>query len=203
MKNRWRFASICLLALLMAPSMSVEAAELPLFRIGVVVDGPWSIDRETGSAVFEEEILKLTRGEFDVRMAEETLVGDDTVEGVERALDRLLADPRIDLIIAGGVIASHVAGHRQGLSKPVVAPLVIDAEVQGIPLQGQVSGVENLCYIASPVDVKRDLEVFREVVPFERIGLLYAGSIGEAVPQLVPHAFERWHMRRLRICHAD
>lgn len=188
MKNRWRFASICLLALLMAPSMSVEAAELPLFRIGVVVDGPWSIDRETGSAVFEEEILKLTRGEFDVRMAEETLVGDDTVEGVERALDRLLADPRIDLIIAGGVIASHVAGHRQGLSKPVVAPLVIDAEVQGIPLQGQVSGVENLCYIASPVDVKRDLEVFREVVPFERIGLLYAGSIGEAVPQLVEHA---------------
>jgi outer membrane protein len=197
MKERLRLVSICLLALLMAPPMSVEGAELPLFRIGVVVDGPWSIDRETGSAVFEEEILKLTRGEFDVRMAAETLVGDDTVEGVERALDRLLADPQIDLIIAGGVIASHVAGHRKGLSKPVVAPLVIDAEVQGIPLQGQVSGVENLCYIASPVDVQRDLEVFREVVPFERIGLLYAGSIGDAVPELVEYALAQ--MRELGI----
>ena len=122
MRKRSRYASLCFLPLLVLLSAAVEGNELPLFRIGVVVDGPWSIDRETGSAVFEEEILKLTRGEFDVRMAEETLVGDDTVEGIERALDRLLADPQIDLIIAGGVIASHVAGQRKGLSKPVVAP---------------------------------------------------------------------------------
>jgi len=195
MRKRSWYASLCLLSLLVLLPAAVGGDELPLFRIGVVVDGPWGIDRETGSAVFEEEILKLTRGEFDVRLVEETLVGDDTVKGVERALDRLLADPQIDLIIAGGVIASHVVGHRKELSKPVVAPLVIDAEVQGIPLQGQVSGVENLCYIASPVDVQRDLEVFREVVSFERIGLLYAGSIGEAVPELVEYALAQ--MREL------
>ena len=78
----------------------------------------------------------------------------------------LLADPEVDLVIAAGPIASNEVGRRGPLPKPVIAPLVINSLVQGIPLKGQASGVKNLSYITFLSDVQRDLEVCREIVPF-------------------------------------
>ena len=161
------------------------AAELPQVRVGVVVDGPWSIDREAGRSAFARELTELMQGEFEVRVPKDRmLVADYTAAGVEEALDRLLADAEVDMVIAGGAIASHVAARRRGLPKPVIAVLVIDAQVQGIPLEGQASGVENLSYITFPLDVQRDLQVFGEVVEFERLAMLFSRAVGEAIPEL-------------------
>ena len=180
------------LALLAALAAPLGAADLPQIRIGVVVDGPWSIEREEGRATFEQEVVELTRGEFDVRAPKEKmLVADGTLPGIKKALDRLLADPQVDMVIAGGIIASHVAAQRTDLPKPVIASLVIDPGVQKLPLKGQASGVKNLSYITFPMDIRRDLELFREVVPFTQIAMLFASAIGEAVPELLDHYVEQ------------
>ena len=189
MKHDPRFIQAGLALLLaLSPVASGGAAELPVVRIGVVIDGPSSIDRETGRLLFERELTELTRGEFDVRSpADKMLVADATVPGIQRALDRLLADPEVAVVVAGGVISSHLAARRRDLPKPVVASMVVDPRVQGLPLQGQVSGVRNLTYFTSPVDVQRDLRVFREVVALEHVVLLYGEPLGKALPALVDH----------------
>jgi hypothetical protein len=73
--------------------------------------------------------------------------------------------------IASHVCAAELAGPGQ-LPKPVIAPFVIDTELQGVPLAGSVSGVPNLSYVTFPSDVRADLREFRQTVAFQKVALL-------------------------------
>ena len=94
--------TICLIVVLLTlTSLTPSRAygELPVVRIGIVTDGPWEGSEEIRS-LFEQEILELARGEFDVRFPEEKLVRADwTVTGVRRAIDQLLTDREVDLLL--------------------------------------------------------------------------------------------------------
>jgi outer membrane protein len=178
---------LMLLAVLLTVSPGV--AELPVYRIGIVIDGPLGPpSRERVRGLLQKELGELIRGDFEVQLPEDkTVMVDGTAAGVRQALERLLEDPEVDLVIAAGPIASDQAARRGPLPKPVIAPLVINPSVQGIPLKGQVSGVKNLSYITFPSDVQKDLEVCREIVPFDKAALLFSRSIGEAIPDLWNH----------------
>ena len=118
--------------LLLSP---LNAADLPVVTIGIVIDGPWERNDEILTQ-FQHEILEITRGEFDVRFPREKLIQADwTQPGVRSALDRLLADREVDLVVASGVLASSDACRRGALPKPVIAPFVLDPAVQGIPVR--------------------------------------------------------------------
>jgi hypothetical protein len=58
-----------LLQLALASSLvSVAAAESPVAQIGVIIDGPWSVDdHDQVRQYFAREVQELTQGEFDVR----------------------------------------------------------------------------------------------------------------------------------------
>ena len=123
-------------------------ADLPVVNIGVVIDGPWERNDEIRE-LFQKEILELTRGEFDVRFPETMLLEAAwTAAGVQEAIDRLLTDPEVDLILALGVIASDNVCRRGALPKPVIAPFVIDRELQDILLKDGASGIPNLNYVS-------------------------------------------------------
>ena len=161
---------------------SLGAAELPLARIAIVTDGPWEYN-EVILASFKEEILTLVEGEFEVRFPPaKQLQGDWTAGSVKRALDELLADDEIDLIIAGGVLTSSDVCRRGPLPKPAIAPYVLNPQLQSIPLANGVSGVENLSYITFLADIGRDLEVFRDIVPFHRLAFLGSKVEFESIP---------------------
>ena len=151
-----------------------------MVRIGVVVDGPWERNEEVESR-FREEILDLTRGEFDVRFPEEAhIVGDWSVARVDSALDELLASPDVDLLLAMGIIASDRVIRRPGLPKPVIAPFVIDADVQDAPREADGgSGVANLHYLASSFTFARNVDVFRELRDFRKLSLLHGPAMKE------------------------
>ena len=175
------FGVLSVLTLFLTP---LRASELPLVRIGIVVDGPWERNDEIVKS-FQDEILDLTRGEFNVEFPPDKMIQADwTVSRVETALDELLADPEVRLIIASGVLASNDICRRGPLAKPAVAPFVLDPKVQGIPMKGGASEVKNLSYITFPSDVKSDLEIFREVVSFSRVAFLNTGVVGRAIPEL-------------------
>src|SRR5688500_5392576 len=119
---------------------SSQAAPRESVRIGWVSDGPWVLQEEVSGA-FEREIVDLLGADVAVSFpADKKLVADWTVAGVRAAVDRLLADPEIDLVLGLGLLASNELARRPELPKPVVAPWVVDAVLQEIPFADGKSG---------------------------------------------------------------
>ncbi|MFQ5526338.1 MAG: TolC family protein [Thermoanaerobaculia bacterium] len=154
-------------------------------RIGVVVDGPWDRNSEIRE-LSEREVLILTEGEFEVSFPDDAyLVGDWTLETALTNINRLLEDPEIDIVLTWGLIASHTVCCLGELPKPVIAPVVIDASLQGLPFQFGSSGIHNLTYAALPDTLAQELETFRAIVPFDHVAILSTAPLLEAVPELV------------------
>jgi len=151
-------------------------------RLGVVTDGEAPRVGPIASR-FRQEIRALLEGEFAV---EETLLAADwTPEGVGAALDRMLADPDVDVVLAAGILASDQACRREDLPRPVIAPYVLDASIQGCPLEAGSSGQRNLVYATYPPSFTSDIRIFRALVPFERLAVVSSGTreMTAVVPQ--------------------
>jgi outer membrane protein TolC len=149
-----------------------------------VIDGPWARNAET-LALFEREITDLARGEFDIALSpQKRIEADWTRAGVDAALDRALADPEVDIVIALGMLSSHQLCHRGPLPKPSIATVVTDAHLQNLPAVGGTSGVTNLAYLLIPSLYQRDLRALRELAPFDRLAILDTRYIIEALPDL-------------------
>ncbi len=162
----------------------VAAADLPIVNIGVVIDGPW----EGNQLMYEwtvEEVTTLTDGEFDVRIPDSSYhVGDWTYDTAQANVQRVLANDDIDLIITWGVLASQAVCCVGELPKPVVAPVVLNAELLGLPFAGGVSGQSNLGYVELPNSLEEEIRIFRDVVPFDTIAVLVNGELFRAIPGL-------------------
>ena len=180
----WVVALICLV-----PATSDAQLQCQPCTVGVVLDGPWERNDEVRS-VFEREVVDLVGSDFDVQFpADKRRLADWSLEGARRAVEDLLADPDVDIVLTSGPVASTYAGRRGNLAKPVVAAFILNPEVQGIPLatddQNQrVSGVTNLSYITFPGQLPEEIQRFREVVPFRKLTLLTNEGLLTAVPEL-------------------
>jgi outer membrane protein TolC/ABC-type uncharacterized transport system substrate-binding protein len=160
------------------------AAEPPRVRIGIVVDGPWAGNQGVRELT-SQEVRALTEGDFEVEFPDQAYrVGDWTYETAKQSIDQLLEDPAVDLVIAWGVLASHAACCYVNLPKPIVAPVVLNPELQGLPYDNGVSGLANLSYVSLEEKIGRDFEVFREIVPLEKIAFLGNRAFVEAIPEL-------------------
>ncbi|MDY7093484.1 MAG: TolC family protein [Acidobacteriota bacterium] len=180
----WALAAL----LLVWPQPRTEAAEAarerPIVRIGAVVDGPWQGNEGLRERT-EQEILNLTEGEFDVRFPEAAYrVGDWTLEAAENALAELLEDSQIDLVITWGLLASQTTCCQQRLPKPVIAPVIIDADLQGLPSENGASGVPNLNYVALPDKLPNELQALHHILPFDNLALLLNANFAEGIPEL-------------------
>ncbi|MEC4681932.1 MAG: ABC transporter substrate binding protein, partial [Nitrospirota bacterium] len=182
----WVFTLIVFIPILQ--SATLGATGLLVVRIGIVVDGPpqnYGWGKVIRSKLVLREILKLTRGEFNVRFPKNTVVhGNWSVQGTKKAVDFLLADPNVDIILALGVLASYEVSRRSSLPKPVVAPFVIDRVLQGLPYRQGTSGVRNLNYLTLLRSFERSVKAFKEIIPFSNMTLLLDQALFEAIPQL-------------------
>jgi hypothetical protein len=86
-----------------APELSTAApgvTRLPLLRVGIVLDGP-SPQHDPLLKLFENEIREVLKDERNVQFPRNmVLEADWTSGGVETAIDRLLADPGVDVVLA-------------------------------------------------------------------------------------------------------
>ncbi len=174
---------VLLFAALLLWLPSVQAAP-ESFTIGVVVDGP------EARALFpldllEREVATLFGDEIPVRIpAEFTRDGGWTAAGIDAALQGLLSNPKVDVVIALGVIASNQAAAIRSPAKPLIAAVTPDARLQGFPLQGLVSGRRNFTYISNRRSVHEDLAMFHEAVGFSHLALLADALTLETIPAL-------------------
>ena len=130
-----RFSVVALTSLLFF--QTADAQRLPVVNVGIVMDGYADL-RQRARELLEPELVELMGGEYDVRIPEDKLVqGDGTIESVRRLIQQQLKDPSIRMVVAAGAIASHVVaselGNQAALSKPAIAPFVIDAVVTCLP----------------------------------------------------------------------
>jgi hypothetical protein len=109
-------------------------------RVGVLIDGPSAREgisadvlEQAGAAVYGDG-LTLTVG------PQARLNGDWNVSTLNAALDRLEADPQIDVVVTLGFVASHLVAHRAQLSKPTIAASVLDPLLQTLLLSHRPFG---------------------------------------------------------------
>ena len=118
--------------------------------------------------LFKNDIYDLLSREFDIIFpSDKSIVGDWTKEGVHSALETLIADLEVDIVIAGGILASAEVCQRSEFPKPVIAPFILDADLQGLPFTNGANGVKNLNYVVSPERFETDIETYRDIYEFK------------------------------------
>ena len=188
MRSAQRSLIAAVIVFLISPGLALPtaAAEPPAVTIGVLLDGR-SERMELLGDLLRDEIMTLTSSDFDVSIPDEkVVVGNWTMGGVEEGLDRLLADPEVDAVLTLGAIASFAASLRSDFPKPVIAPLAIDAEIQGYPYEPSTdsSGVSNFTYANILSPTTRDVGAFLEIQPFTRLAVIIQPALSSAMPYL-------------------
>ena len=122
-------ALVCVsILLLAAPAVAQEAV-----TIGVVTDGPIGRGTDDRTAI-RDEMVDLLSVDFQVNLPpDKQIEADWTLLAIQAAIDQLLSDPDVDLVLTFGFISSHLVSLMGDLPKPVIAPLVIDPAFQGLP----------------------------------------------------------------------
>ena len=199
MKSRLIGLSMLVVFIGLYGTTMAQTAGLPMVRIGIVTDGPWV--RYPGTIdLFKQEIIAVAAGEFDIRFpAEHILNGNWTVSGINHAIDSLLESPGVDLVITLGPVSSNEVCKRRNLNKPVIAPFIIDAQIQKLPSKDGASGVTNLSYIHSFRNVDRDIQTFRDIVQFNNLTILVDGFILRAIPELQKRIQDIAHKRAIDV----
>jgi outer membrane protein TolC len=136
-----------------------------------VFDGPSPVfDAVTQDLA--REIRTQLSDRFDVVLVPLDFEGDWTAEGVERQLEAAYADPEISVVFGFGYMAVRAVAARKTLPKPTILPFVIEAERQGLPRRGDVSGKRNLSYIGEDFDITDEAEWLAKVAGSKRIVFL-------------------------------
>lgn len=200
MKIELRITCIILLILTATFKISeVRADELPRVNIGIILDGPWE-KNEGVLSILKQEILELTRGEFDVQFpTDKTIEANWSVASIRVAINKLIADPGVDMLIAAGVISSQEVCRLERIPKPVIAPVVLDPILQGLPHKNGTSGMKNLSYVHSPSRLLNEIKYFQEIVPFKNLIILTSKAFDEAVPQFIHRARDMTKEMDLRL----
>jgi outer membrane protein TolC len=173
-------------------------AARPVKTIGVIFDGRPPEGEVLGLKgterefdMIRQEILALVSRDFDARFPDDKqLYGGWHVAGIDSALDQLLSDPEIDLVLAMGVISTNDLAHRSELPKPVIGCLGIDIALQGLPFDGESSGLKNLNYVTLPTSVIMDLRRFHELLRFSKIHIVHHALISDLLPTIEKYVQE-------------
>lgn len=179
-------AALCALAISLA-APAAEAQRRPkTVTVGVVLDGAAEGERILFDAM-KAQLIKAAADSYAIEFpADKVLPGDFDAAKIRAALDRLLGDPRIDVIWTFGVLGSAEAASRASLARPVIAPFILDREAQKLPFKAGASGLKNLSYIEVPFSLDRDLQLFVEVAGVTRVALLASKYVIDGRPGLGP-----------------
>ena len=172
------------IALLLSWLFLLTSAHARPVVIGTVFDGPSALLTQRASIV-RQEVEAITKDEFDVRFpAEKQIDGNWDIATIQNAIEQLMRDRQVSIVIAQGPISSHLLATRDSFAKPSIATIVIDPKIQGVPEKEGTSGVRNLNYITSFKDVSKDFKVFKELAETDKMAMVVDKIFTEGIPQL-------------------
>ncbi len=176
-----RLLCVSLFVVLITPSLLGAQSDKPQVKVTAVFDGP--------SPVFDavtEDLARQIRTQlsdrFDVVLVPLSFEGDWTAEGVERQLEAAYAEPEISVVFGFGHLSVRAVAARKTLPKPTILPFVIEAQRQGLPRRGDVSGKRNLSYISEDFDITDEAEWLTKVAGSRHIVFLAEESQRDMLP---------------------
>ena len=88
-------------------SAGMVEAQQQTVTIGVVTDGPYGRGAADRSAI-RADVIELLSIDFQVNLPpDKQIEADWTLAGIQGAIDQLLADPEVDLLLTFGYVGSH------------------------------------------------------------------------------------------------
>ena len=119
------------------------------------------------------------------------VAGDGTAAGVQRTLQRVLADSSVSVVVTLGGIGSHLLARAGSPGKPAIAGAVIDATWQRIPLTDDgTSGVRRLAYVEQSYSVASTVAEFHRLIPFRKLAVVLDRNLVSAIEGLEAGAAE-------------
>ena len=138
----------------------------------MLLDGKWESD-EMALNELKKQTKTLLEDEYDIYIPESKIIdGNWDIEQINAGLDKLLDDPDINIIIAYGESSSSVAVFRNNLSKPVIAAIAINSELENMPIKDGTSGINNLNYISFTSNLISQIPHMKELYDFNKAALL-------------------------------
>jgi len=163
---------LALILLLISTSSPQNNNLKPDVTIGVLLDGKWESD-EMALNELEKQTKTLLEDEYYVHIPETKIIdGNWDIEQINAGLDQLLNDPGVNIIIAYGEVSSSVAVFRENLSKPVIAAIAINSELENMPIKDGTSGINNLSYISFTSNLISQIPHMKELYDFNKAALL-------------------------------
>jgi outer membrane protein TolC len=174
---------------------------------GILRDGPSLVEEErVQSYIIALQELRNSLGpEVEIRIPVEHMQpprysGDeDPLVEQRKKLESLLAVKEIDYIIAAGPIGAKIASDyglsRKGLNKPVFAPMVYEAALQGLSPDEKTnaSDINNFHFIDIPYSFENDLTAFSEIISFSDLAIV----VDERVAGMLGKTFKEKLFRRI------
>ena len=163
---------IAITLLLISSISSQNKSVKPEVIVGILLDGRWEGDKIALSEL-ELQTKILLDDEYAVEFPKSKIIyGDWSIDKINSGLNRLMNDPEVDIIIAYGEVSSNVAVFNGIYTKPIIAALAINSELQKMPLKDGTSGVSELNYISFTSHLQNQLPVMRELYDFKKAALL-------------------------------
>ncbi len=130
-----------------------------------------------------QEVLRILDVDYTVRMpAELEFMADGTQASARDALERALAVPGVDLVIASGPLGSLEAGRLPSRAHPVIGAWIMDTSFQNVTIVDGTSGTANYTYVTTGDMVSADLEALDRVLDYSHLAILGSRQFVESLP---------------------
>ncbi len=147
---------------------SIEAQTL--INIALINDNTPESERELEyQQSIESEITSLLKFNYQIKFNSYNI----TESNIDISELFTVAYSKNDIVVAIGINATNHAISIKKYSKPTIASIVIDPDLQGLKKTEEgTSGIDNFTYIESPFDIKRDLNILYEIKPYDNLVVL-------------------------------
>ena len=135
------------------------------YRISFIIDGKTK-QYDAFAQSLKQEVSKLLSRDIKVVFPKsKRYYGHWNYNRIEWIIDKELRSSSSDMIITIGILSSSAIAKKKTLPKPVVATMIIDPEMQGIPLNKKrgISNRHNLNYIRPFGAIDDDIVTIKEI----------------------------------------
>ncbi len=147
-------------------------------NIGIVYDGI-AVGTEEFFNGLKNELTTLLGSKYNIQLPEaKVLDAGWSAVNASANYDRLAQDRDVDIIIGFGILTSTAIAKKGGYVKPVITLGIFQPELQGLPPATEnKSGIHNLTYILINRSVERDLDIFYEIFPYQKVGIVFYSEL--------------------------
>ena len=145
------------------------------YEVGILLD----FNNQEFAPIFEQlasEIIAVVGNDASINISTDNIkVNNFDIELARKHYHEMLKS-NADIILAFGPVNNELLVQQQKHSKPTILFGAVNTDVITLDASRKVSGVHNFTYILTSLSYKKDLEDFRNIFPFKRIGVV--GGLG-------------------------